>query len=110
MCQAAGIKFIGPTARSIKLMGDKIKARETMIKAGVPVLPGSKNEIGSDDEARKIAEEIGYPVIIKAAAGGGGKRDEDRPYACQPDKLSDDGKVRGPGVIWKFICLYREVL
>ena len=73
MCQAAGIKFIGPTARSIKLMGDKIKARETMIKAGVPVLPGSKNEIGSDDEARKIAEEIGYPVIIKAAAGGGGK-------------------------------------
>ena len=73
MCQAAGIKFIGPTARSIKLMGDKIKARETMIKSGVPVLPGSKNEIGSDDEARKIADEIGYPVIIKAAAGGGGK-------------------------------------
>ncbi|MEK7852111.1 MAG: acetyl-CoA carboxylase biotin carboxylase subunit, partial [Deltaproteobacteria bacterium] len=54
-------------------MGDKITAKETMIKAGVPVLPGSKDEIGSDEEAKKIADEIGYPVIIKAAAGGGGK-------------------------------------
>lgn len=73
MCQECNITFIGPDAHMINLMGNKSKARETMIKAGVPVVPGSEGAVGDIDEALKIAEKIGYPVMIKASAGGGGK-------------------------------------
>ncbi|MCW1955183.1 acetyl-CoA carboxylase biotin carboxylase subunit [uncultured Lentibacter sp.] len=65
--------FIGPTAEHIRIMGDKITAKETMIKLGVPVVPGSDGGVASLEEAERIGAEIGYPVIIKATAGGGGK-------------------------------------
>ncbi len=73
ICGEHGIKFIGPTPDQIRSMGDKITAKETMIKAGVPVVPGSGGLLGSVEEAKAIAIEIGYPVILKATAGGGGK-------------------------------------
>ena len=73
ICSDHGIKFIGPTPEMINKMGDKISAKETMIKAGVPVIPGSEGLLSSVDEAKKLGKSIGYPVIIKATAGGGGK-------------------------------------
>jgi acetyl-CoA carboxylase, biotin carboxylase subunit len=73
ICGESGIKFIGPTPDQIRSMGDKITAKETMIRAGVPVIPGSDGLLSSLDEAKGIAKEIGYPVILKATAGGGGK-------------------------------------
>src|ERR1700712_2877281 len=73
ICADHGIKFIGPTADMINKMGDKITAKDTMIKAGVPVVPGGKGLLESVDEAKRLAREIGYPVILKATAGGGGK-------------------------------------
>ncbi len=72
-CGALGIKFIGPCGDSIRALGDKATARKTMISAGVPITPGSKDVIRSDEEAIQTAREVGYPVIIKASAGGGGK-------------------------------------
>jgi len=73
MCEDCNITFIGPKADTIDLMGNKSKARETMQKAGIPVIPGSDGEIESIKDAAGLAERIGYPVMIKASAGGGGK-------------------------------------
>jgi acetyl-CoA carboxylase, biotin carboxylase subunit len=73
ICNDHGIKFIGPTSAMINGMGDKITAKETMIKAGVPVVPGGQGLLQSIDEAKGLAKEMGYPVILKATAGGGGK-------------------------------------
>ena len=73
ICADHGIKFIGPTPDMINGMGDKITAKETMIKAGVPVVPGGEGLLEDVNAAKKLAKEIGYPVIIKATAGGGGK-------------------------------------
>jgi acetyl-CoA carboxylase biotin carboxylase subunit len=73
ICGEHGIKFIGPTPAMINSMGDKITAKETMIKAGVPVVPGGQGLLESLDDAKRLAYEIGYPIILKATAGGGGK-------------------------------------
>ena len=73
MCEEVGIKFIGPSGAVMDLMGDKINARAQMIKANVPVIPGSDGEVHTSDEALAVAEKIGYPVMLKASAGGGGK-------------------------------------
>src|SRR3954464_1970565 len=73
VCAACHIKFIGPDPQVIRLMGDKARARRVMRKAGVPIVPGSDGPIESEDKAMKIAKDIGYPVIIKATAGGGGR-------------------------------------
>jgi len=73
VCEDCNIKFIGPKAHVIGMMGDKVEARRTMKAAGVPILPGSPEPIESAEEAIKLAKEIGFPVIIKAAAGGGGR-------------------------------------
>ena len=73
ICAKHGIKFIGPTPEMINSMGDKITAKDTMIKAGVPVVPGGQGLLQSVDEAQGLAKEMGYPVILKATAGGGGK-------------------------------------
>ena len=72
-CEASNIAFIGPTAEQIRLMGDKAAARKLAQEVGIPVVPGSKGAIQNPEEALGIAEGIGFPVIIKAAAGGGGK-------------------------------------
>jgi acetyl-CoA carboxylase, biotin carboxylase subunit len=73
VCSEYGIKFIGPTPIMINKMGDKITAKETMIAAGVPVVPGSEGLLKDVKSGKKIAKDIGYPVILKATAGGGGK-------------------------------------
>jgi acetyl-CoA carboxylase biotin carboxylase subunit len=73
ICNDHGIKFIGPTPEMINSMGDKITAKETMIKAGVPVVPGGEGLLESLDEAIGLAKEMSYPIILKATAGGGGK-------------------------------------
>lgn len=73
ICGQTGVKFIGPTPEHIRKMGDKITAKETMIKAKVPVIPGSKSLVKDLSDAKKIAKEVGYPIMLKATAGGGGK-------------------------------------
>lgn len=73
VCESIGIKFIGPTSDHIAQMGDKAKAREVVAKRGLPVTPGSPGELRSEEEAMRAAQAIGFPVIIKATAGGGGR-------------------------------------
>lgn len=73
ICKDHGLNFIGPDSSSITLMGDKSTARDTMKKAGVPTVPGSEGLIENDEEAMKVAEEVGFPLMIKATAGGGGR-------------------------------------
>ncbi|MDA8253683.1 MAG: acetyl-CoA carboxylase biotin carboxylase subunit [Rhodospirillales bacterium] len=73
MVEAHGLTFIGPSPDHIRMMGDKIAAKAAMASLGVPLVPGSDGEVGSVDEARQIAERIGYPILVKAAAGGGGR-------------------------------------
>ena len=73
ICGQNGIKFIGPTPSQIRSMGDKVTAKETMIKANVPVVPGGEGLLDSLDHAKKTAKEVGYPIMLKATAGGGGK-------------------------------------
>ena len=73
LCKENNIKFIGPDSKIIDSMGNKSKARNTMIEAGVPVVPGSKEPVFESEDGKKIADEIGYPVIVKASSGGGGK-------------------------------------
>lgn len=73
LCEEQGIKFIGPSSKVIATMGEKAAARETMIKAGVPVIPGSEDDFVDFSDAKVEAEKIGYPIMLKASAGGGGK-------------------------------------
>src|ERR1035437_1594518 len=72
ICENCNIKFIGPTAETIRMMGDKITAKNTAKEAGVPLVPGSEGGVADEKEALLVACKIGYPVIIKATAGGGG--------------------------------------
>jgi acetyl-CoA carboxylase biotin carboxylase subunit len=72
-CEDAGVVFIGPSSRTIALVGDKMEARKTMVAAGIPVVPGGDRPLSDDDEIQAEAERIGFPVMLKAAAGGGGK-------------------------------------
>lgn len=73
VCESAGLKFIGPLPECISLMGDKAKARDLMAKNGVPIIPGSEGVISDENEGIDVARKIGYPIIIKAVAGGGGR-------------------------------------
>src|SRR4051812_22206204 len=73
IARECGLNFIGPSARAIRLMGDKAVARDTAKKAGVPILPGSDGPVKTYEDAAAVAAEIGYPVILKASAGGGGR-------------------------------------
>jgi acetyl-CoA carboxylase, biotin carboxylase subunit len=110
ICLEHGIKFIGPTPDMINAMGDKITAKETMIKAGVPVVPGSKDLLESVDHAKGLAAEIGYPVILKATAGGGGKgmrvvfKEEDIEKAFNTAKMEAAASFKNDGIyIEKFV-------
>ena len=104
ICAQYNIKFIGPTPDMIRSMGDKITAKETMIKAGVPVIPGSEGLLSSVDEAKKIAGEMGYPVIIKATAGGGGKgmrvvwQDSELEHAYNTAKIEAAASFKNDGI------------
>ncbi len=93
ICERSNITFIGPTAEQIRTMGDKVAARRTMAAAGVPVIPGSENAIADVRAAREAAEEIGFPVMIKAAAGGGGKGMRIARSASEFDRLFGMAKV-----------------
>ena len=73
VCESIGIKFIGPSSENIAMMGDKAKAREIVARRGLPVTPGSPGELRSEEDALQAAQTIGFPVIIKATAGGGGR-------------------------------------
>lgn len=73
LCQKCGVTFVGPTPEAMELMGDKSRAKETMMRAGVPVIPGSQGAVKTMEEARAAATLTGYPLLIKAAAGGGGR-------------------------------------
>ncbi|MCA0970127.1 acetyl-CoA carboxylase biotin carboxylase subunit [Halobacillus litoralis] len=116
MCEECNITFIGPSAYAIQKMGTKDVARETMREAGVPVVPGSTGIIESEEDGIRIAEEIGYPVIIKATAGGGGKgirvaRDEDDlRKGIRMTQQEAETAFGNPGVyIEKFIEDFRHV-
>jgi acetyl-CoA carboxylase biotin carboxylase subunit len=73
MVEEHGLSFIGPSPEHIRLMGDKVRAKQTAAAAGIPIVPGSERPIVSDEEAQRLARDLGYPVIVKAAAGGGGR-------------------------------------
>jgi acetyl-CoA carboxylase biotin carboxylase subunit len=73
VCEASHIAFIGPSSENIRLMGEKDKARKAMADAGLPVIPGSDGIVPDEDAAKKLAAELGYPIMIKAAEGGGGR-------------------------------------
>jgi acetyl-CoA carboxylase biotin carboxylase subunit len=73
ICEACSIKFIGPGPNAIRLMGDKSRAKKTMVKAGVPVIPGSPGVVQDEEAAAKAAKEVGFPLLLKASAGGGGR-------------------------------------
>jgi acetyl-CoA carboxylase biotin carboxylase subunit len=110
ICLEHGIKFIGPTPDMINAMGDKITAKETMIKAGVPVVPGSSDLLENVDHAKRLAAEIGYPVILKATAGGGGKgmrvvhKEEDIEKAFNTAKQEAGASFKNDGIyIEKFV-------
>lgn len=104
ICADHGIKFIGPTPEMINKMGDKITAKETMIKAGVPVVPGGKGLLESIEEAKALAKVVGYPVILKATAGGGGKgmrvvwQEEDIEKAYTTAKIEAAASFKNDGI------------
>ncbi|MCP3032974.1 acetyl-CoA carboxylase biotin carboxylase subunit [Halobacillus sp. A1] len=116
MCEECKITFVGPSAYAIQKMGTKDVARETMREAGVPVVPGSKGIIKDVEEGKRVAEEIGYPVIIKATAGGGGKgirvarTEEDLEKGIRVTQQEAETAFGNPGVyIEKFIEDFRHV-
>src|ERR671917_919181 len=84
--EEAGVTFIGPPSSAIEAMGSKTRARELMDKAGVPIVPGTTEPVESVEDARRIAEDIGYPIAVKAAGGGGGKGFR---VALEPDRLQE---------------------
>ena len=90
LCEKNGIVFIGPSFKSIEMLGNKAAAKETMAAAGVPVIPGSKGAVSSLEEARKIAENAGYPILVKASAGGGGRgiRRVDKPEELETQLIA----------------------
>lgn len=103
----AGVTFIGPPASAIEAMGSKTKARELMQDAGVPIVPGTTDPVESLEDAQRIAEEIGYPVAVKAAGGGGGKGFR---VALEPDKLKDafEGAAREGEKFFSDATVYLE--
>jgi acetyl-CoA carboxylase, biotin carboxylase subunit len=104
ICNDHDIKFIGPTADMINSMGDKITAKETMIRAGVPVVPGGKGLLQSLEEAKSMAGDMGYPIILKATAGGGGKgmrivwKDEEMEKAYSTAKAEAAASFKNDGI------------
>jgi len=116
MCAALNLKYIGPPVRAIEMMGDKIQARATMEKAGVPIVPGTNIAMNDVEEAIKVAGKIGYPVMIKASGGGGGKgirvvqNAQDFPKALKAAQVEAEASFGNADVyIEKFIDTFRHV-
>ncbi len=109
-CERRGIRFIGPDSRVIRLMGDKTAARQSMIAAGVPVIPGTEQNLEDVDQALQIAEQIGYPVMLKATSGGGGRgiRRCDNPQQLKSNYsrvLSEATKAFGSADVFMEKCI-----
>ncbi len=111
-----GLTFIGPTSEHIRLMGDKVVAKDTMRRLGVPCVPGSEGEVANVDEARTIAAELGYPVLVKAAAGGGGrgmkvaKTERDLPHAFAQARAESKAAFGNDAVyLEKYLTLPRHI-
>jgi acetyl-CoA carboxylase biotin carboxylase subunit len=116
ICESCGMKFIGPTSETIRLMGNKSLAKDTMKKAGVPVVPGSMGSVESEQEALQLGHQIGFPVIIKASFGGGGKgmrlakNESELKKGFQMAKLEADAAFGNPEVyIEKFVSNPRHI-
>jgi len=116
MCDAIGLKYIGPPVRAIELMGDKIAARATMEKAGVPIVPGTNTALRDPLEAAKVASKIGFPVMIKAAGGGGGRgirvvqNEEEFPRILKTAQVEAESSFGNADVyIEKFIETFRHI-
>ena len=116
MCAAIGLKYIGPPVRAIEMMGDKIEARATMERAGVPIVPGTNVALRDPLEAAKIADHIGFPVMIKAAGGGGGRgirvvqNAEDFPKTLKMAQVEAESSFGNADVyIEKFIDTFRHI-
>ncbi len=116
MCAAIGLKYIGPPVRAIEMMGDKIAARATMEKAGVPIVPGTNTALRDPLEASKVAAQIGFPVMIKAAGGGGGRgirvvqNEEDFPKTLKTAQVEAESSFGNADVyIEKFIDTFRHI-
>ncbi|MDR0222984.1 MAG: ATP-grasp domain-containing protein, partial [Oscillospiraceae bacterium] len=116
LCQRCGIKWIGPSPETMEAMGDKANAKRTVIKAGVPVVPGSDGAVKDIDAAKKTAAEIGYPVMVKASAGGGGRgirfvKDESELEAAVSSAKQDATAFFGNGDVYveKFIANPKHV-
>jgi len=108
-CESCKIRFIGPKSQTIKIMGDKSVARQTVAKAGVPTVPGSDGPVDSESEAIKVARKIGYPIIIKAVAGGGGRGMR---IAHNDVSFAKEYHVAGAEAeksIQQWFCLHREI-
>lgn len=110
ICARRGVKFIGPSAKVIKQMGDKTQARAAMIRAGVPVIPGSGGNLANVEEARKTAKKIGYPVMLKATNGGGGRgirrcNDESELLRNFDRVVSEAGKAFGSPEVFLEKCV-----
>ena len=106
------MQFIGPKAEHIRLMGDKIEAKRTALRLGIPVVPGSDGGVTSDSDALAIARDIGFPILVKAAAGGGGRgMTPDRQNQFTPGRDSLNGRAgfsvhrpcdRGQRALWSW--------
>ncbi len=103
------ITFIGPTSEHIRIMGDKITAKETAKKLGIPVVPGSDGEVTSEAQAMKIAKAMGFPVLIKATAGGGGRGMKVAHTAADLGPRTVDGEGGGQGRVRQRLRLHRKV-
>ena len=115
-CEAIGVAFIGPPADAIEKMGSKLLARQLMTEAGVPVVPGTKEPIDSLDDAKKVALEVGYPIMLKASAGGGGKgmrlvENEDELESAVRAARGEAGRSFGDDAVYleKFVVEPRHV-
>ncbi len=116
VCEACRVRFIGPAPATMRLMGDKVKAREAMKKAGLPILPGSSGTVDTFGDAAPVAAKIGYPVIVKAAAGGGGRgmrivhREEDLGGALESAKAESKASFEhGEVYIEKYLTRPRHI-
>ena len=109
VCEACHIRFIGPDPKVIRLMGDKARARRAMKKAGLPLLPGTDGPVESEEAALKFATPCGFPVIVKATAGGGGRGMRVVRNAAGAGPRDQDGAARGGGGVRRSRRLHREV-
>jgi acetyl/propionyl-CoA carboxylase alpha subunit len=107
-CADAGVKFIGPTPHSMNLMGSKTSAREQMAKAGVPFVPGTSRGLSSAEEGEEVAQSVGYPVMLKAAAGGGGKGMRLVHTRKELRSALESARSEARALFWRQRSLYRE--